>query len=213
MRPHDQNRSASGAAPHDVALSQQSYRVVARVTARQVRAMSMCSQHMPADGGRGGFLAKRAGGCRTSWNHPSPKAHVLPGEAATRHSRPRSSEVPSTSIVVAWRSDPLDLDCVLDTLAPRCQNDGAELIVVCAGEVRQQRRLANLFPGVRFILAAPHLDVAGLRQIGAAHATGDVLVILDQSSVAARVDAPTARTSERQLADPADDVSQQLSSA
>jgi hypothetical protein len=82
--------------------------------------------------------------------------------------------------VVASRSSAQALDRVLTVLVPRCQREGAELIVVRSGAA-QRRRLRRLFPDARVVSAPPHLGLPELRQLGASRATGDILIVLDDT--------------------------------
>jgi hypothetical protein len=107
---------------------------------------------------------------------------ALVGDAAPRDATLHSRRRPTTSVVIASRSSPHELDRVLGLLADRCQNDGAELIVVRASGAVQRQRLQRLFPNVHLVSAPAHLGLAELRQIGAARATGDILVVLDDAA-------------------------------
>jgi hypothetical protein len=55
----------------------------------------------------------------------------------------------------------------------------------------QRQRLQRLFPTVHLVSAPAHLGLAELRQIGAARATGDILVVLDDAAtIEARLSVP-----------------------
>jgi len=130
--------------------------------------------------GRASCYATRAN--RNPGQGVSLESPALVGDAAPRDATVHPRRRPTTSVVIAWRSSPQELDRVLGLLADRCQNDGAELIVVRASGAVQRQRLQRLFPNVHLVSAPAHLGLAELRQIGAARATGDILVVLDDAA-------------------------------
>src|SRR5690348_17899354 len=86
-----------------------------------------------------------------------------------------------TSVVVACRASSDDLDRLLGVLAPRCARDGMELVVVLTAATADRRRIQRLAPQARVFLAPLGVSTAELRELGAAHARGDVLLLFDDT--------------------------------
>jgi len=88
---------------------------------------------------------------------------------------------PMTSVVVACRGLSDDLDLLVGILAPRCARDGMELVVVLTAGASDRRRIQRLAPQARIFSAPLGVSTAELRELGAAHARGDVLLLFDDT--------------------------------
>lgn len=92
-----------------------------------------------------------------------------------------SSPFPSLSIVVASTGDRRRLLADLAAAAPQCARDEVELIVVRGDSPSGLVELGGSVPNARFIGAPPTTDLATLRGLGFAAASGDVVTLLDHS--------------------------------
>jgi hypothetical protein len=87
---------------------------------------------------------------------------------------------PTVSVVVATGAKADALRQLLLDVEPSCRQRGAELIVV--GVVAEElERLRTAFPAVLFAEAPKGADQAELRSLGTAAASGDIIIISDDT--------------------------------
>lgn len=104
-------------------------------------------------------------------------------EQATRSHGPRRHHRPTISVVLASSQPRGAFDNYVAPLLAQCIAARMELIVARSDSALQLGLLSRLHQQVRFVAAPPESSVGDLRTYGMRAATGDIVVILDDSSV------------------------------
>lgn len=87
---------------------------------------------------------------------------------------------PAVSLVIATKKRASELRALLDAVEPRCRERGAELVVAGMDE-QQAAELQPVFPAVIFADAPSGADTAELRSLGTAAASGDIIILSDDT--------------------------------
>lgn len=90
---------------------------------------------------------------------------------------------PTISIVLASSQPRSALDACVTTLTARCAGSRTELIVARADSALHIGLLSRVYPQARFVSAPGECSIGELRSYGMKAATGDIVLLLDDSSV------------------------------
>ena len=109
-------------------------------------------------------------------------------ELSTRDSQSRGASArrparPTISIVLASSQPRSALDAYVSTLTARCAGSRTELIVARADSALHIGILSRVYPQARFVSAPQECPQSELRTYGMRAATGDIVLLLDDSSV------------------------------
>ena len=103
-------------------------------------------------------------------------------EQATRSHGTRRHHRPTISIVLASTQPRAALDSYVAPLLAQCIAARMELIVARSDSALQLGLLSRMHQQVRFVAAPPESSVGDLRTYGMRAATGDIVVIVDDTS-------------------------------
>lgn len=87
---------------------------------------------------------------------------------------------PRLSIVVAWQGCPSELSRRLRSWMQQLGN-GVEVVVACGCPAAERQRIERAHPGVQVLPATASEELSALRQRGVSAASGDVVVIFDDT--------------------------------
>ena len=87
---------------------------------------------------------------------------------------------PTLSIVIATMHQPGELAKLLQVVAPKCRNCEAQLIVAAPARTELEG-LRNRFPEALFVAGRADADFAELRHLGTDAASGDILILSDDT--------------------------------
>jgi glycosyltransferase involved in cell wall biosynthesis len=90
---------------------------------------------------------------------------------------------PHLSVVVSSNGSMATLDACLRSLQEQAERTRAEMIVARAGEGQDLGDLERAYPNVRFVSAGQVDRATDLRALGMREVTGDVVVVMDDSSL------------------------------
>jgi glycosyltransferase involved in cell wall biosynthesis len=115
----------------------------------------------------------------------------------------RLGELPTLSVLVSSRGERKRLMDCLESLLPQCEVQGAEVLVVRAGDAAELIELSAAYPQVRFVGAEPGSEDRHLRATGVRHAVGDIVVLQEDVLVAPDWLAQHARLRRMSAVEPA----------
>lgn len=90
---------------------------------------------------------------------------------------------PRLSIVVAWQGCPSELSRRLRSWMQQLGR-GVEVVVVCGCPAGERHRIERAHPGVQVLPAGASEELSVLRQRGVSAASGDIVVIFDDTVAA-----------------------------
>jgi hypothetical protein len=90
---------------------------------------------------------------------------------------------PTISIVLASSQPRSALDAYVSTLTARCAGSRTELIIARADTALHIGLLSRIHPQARFVSAPGECSMGELRTYGMRAATGDIVLLLDDSTV------------------------------
>ena len=90
---------------------------------------------------------------------------------------------PRVSIVVAWQGCPAELSRRLRSWAQQLDY-GIEVVVVCSCPAAERQRVERAHPRAHVIPASASQELSTLRQVGVSAASGDIVVIFDDTTSA-----------------------------
>ena len=103
---------------------------------------------------------------------------------ARRSVRPRPTNGPRISVVVASDRSRQLLDSCLHSLLDQCGRLGAEIVVARPSDLGDLAAVRRSYPGVRVVAAPERSTVPQLRSVGMAAAHGDIVAVTEDHCVA-----------------------------
>ena len=98
--------------------------------------------------------------------------------------RPKRSNAPAVSVVVASNRSAALLGACLNSLVPQCARLGAELVVARSGEPLDVAGLSRGYTGLKVVAMEADATIPQLRGAGMAMATGDIVALTEDNCVA-----------------------------
>ena len=95
----------------------------------------------------------------------------------------RLGELPTFTVVVASTGGRERLNRCLHTLAPQCEAENVELVVVRSADDAELMSLSAAWPEIRFVGVDEGASVPMLRMAGAREASGDIVVLQEDEAV------------------------------
>jgi hypothetical protein len=99
--------------------------------------------------------------------------------------QPQASELPRISVVVASKVGAPFIDYCLGSLREQAKTQGAEVIVVAAGEKAYADKIAADYPWTRVIHSTEVTQVPAMRRIGVEAASGPLVAVIEEHCSAA----------------------------